>query len=264
METLFTSTKPGFSPVSKNKYQGFSSAYLWLLRMSLDGLPPSGSSQQRSRQQRLWVSSSSEHRMTCAYQRLQLRHSVNRIAELLSSEVYLRTFFSYGQVQGCLSGGCFGRQCSRILWISESRESHMFNKIFIGFYSYWDSAEEDMRSSHIAGNTEEDAGFNNISAPHDPVTGVLWHMNLPLTTFLEPGWWSGRALCLLDRFTIGFHWPSALCLSGSHFQLSFQSNTLGLWLHENQNCWTEMANICASCLGVHKSLEISKKVLSLS
>ena len=62
----------------------------------------------------------------------------------------------------------------------------MFNKIFIGFYSYWDSAGEDMRSSHIAGNTEEDAGFRNISAPHDPVTGVLWHVNLPLTTFLEP------------------------------------------------------------------------------
>lgn len=39
----------------------------------------------------------------------------------------------------------------------------MFNKIFIGFYSYWDSAGEDMRSSHIAENTEEDAGFNNSS-----------------------------------------------------------------------------------------------------
>lgn len=32
METLLTSTKPGFSPVSKNKYQGFSSAYLWLFK----------------------------------------------------------------------------------------------------------------------------------------------------------------------------------------------------------------------------------------
>jgi len=63
----------------------------------------------------------------------------------------------------------------------------MFNKVFIGFYSYLDSAGEDMRSGHIAGNTEEDAGYSNISAPHDPVIGVLWHMNLPLTTFLEPG-----------------------------------------------------------------------------
>lgn len=63
----------------------------------------------------------------------------------------------------------------------------MFSEVFIGFNSYWDSAEGDMRSSHIGRNIEEDTGFHNISAPHDPVTGVLWHTNLPLTTFLEPG-----------------------------------------------------------------------------
>lgn len=264
METLLTSTKPGFSPVSKNKYQGFSGAYLWLLRMSLDGLPLSSSSQQCACQQHLCASPSSELCMKCAYQCLQLSHSINFITELLASEVYLRTFFSYGQVKDYLSGGCFGRYRSLTLWISESSESHTFNKISICFCSYWASAGEDMRSSHIAGNTEEDAGFNNSSAPHDPVTGVLWHMNLPLTTFLELVRWSGRALCLHDRFMRGFHWPSALCLSGSHFQLSIQSNTLRLWLHENRNCWTKMANIFTSGLGVHASLETSNRVLSLS
>lgn len=163
-----------------------------------------------------------------------------------------------------LSGGCFGRQYSHILGISKASESHMFNKIFIGFYSYWDGAGKNLKSTHITRIKEEDKGLNNISAPHDLVTGVLWHMSLPLTTLLEPAWWSGRAFCLPDRFMIGFHWPSALCLSGSHFQLSIQSNTLGLWLHENQNCWTETAEICTSCLGVHESLEISEEVLSLN
>lgn len=52
----------------------------------------------------------------------------------------------------------------------------MFNCISIGFYSYWDSAGQDTSSSHIAGNAEKDAGFNNTLAPHNPVTGVLWHM----------------------------------------------------------------------------------------
>lgn len=85
-----------------------------------------------------------------------------------------------------MSGGCFGRQYSHILGISKASESHMFNKIFIGFYSYWDGAGKNLKSTHITRIKEEDKGLNNISAPHDLVTGVLWHMSLPLTTLLEP------------------------------------------------------------------------------
>lgn len=51
----------------------------------------------------------SEPCMKCAHQGSQLLHSFSRITELLTSEVYFRTFFSYGQAKGCLAGGRFGR-----------------------------------------------------------------------------------------------------------------------------------------------------------